>query len=72
MTIFYKPISTNKHQEPQELIKGKEHLCKLCTFPYNAKLPIYNIAVHFYDTGTVEEWLKFGQTSRQSSQDRML
>eukprot|EP00957_Ditylum_brightwellii_P177382 13511616-Ditylum_brightwellii.AAC.1 len=43
------------------MAKGKCHMFKLCTVPYNANWPIYNSIVPFYDTGSVEEWLKFGQ-----------
>eukprot|EP00957_Ditylum_brightwellii_P070616 5365636-Ditylum_brightwellii.AAC.2 len=34
---------------------------KLCTVPYNTNSPTCNLAVPFYDTGSVEEWLKFWQ-----------
>eukprot|EP00957_Ditylum_brightwellii_P190198 14477884-Ditylum_brightwellii.AAC.1 len=42
-------------------MKGNYHTYKLYTVPYNTNLPTYDLAVPFYDNGTVEEWLKFCQ-----------
>eukprot|EP00957_Ditylum_brightwellii_P148503 11307098-Ditylum_brightwellii.AAC.1 len=50
-----------KQPKLQELTKGDYHTYKLCTVPFNANSPTYNLAVLFYDTGSVEEWLKFWQ-----------
>eukprot|EP00957_Ditylum_brightwellii_P139752 10649844-Ditylum_brightwellii.AAC.1 len=77
MVTFSKPISANEPQgngpqeikpfipleqtEPQELVKGEYYICKLHTMPYNSNLPAYNLAVPFFGTRTVEEWLKFLQ-----------
>eukprot|EP00957_Ditylum_brightwellii_P123833 9439635-Ditylum_brightwellii.AAC.1 len=33
----------------------------LCMVPYNTNSPTHDLAVSFYDTGSVEEWLKFQQ-----------
>eukprot|EP00957_Ditylum_brightwellii_P035108 2661749-Ditylum_brightwellii.AAC.1 len=54
MVTFSKPLNAVKPQ-------GYCHRYKLCTVPYNANLPTYNLAVPFYDNGTVEDWLKFCQ-----------
>eukprot|EP00957_Ditylum_brightwellii_P153645 11692955-Ditylum_brightwellii.AAC.1 len=43
-------------------MKGDYHMYKLCTVPYNANSPTYNLAVPFYYTGSVEDCLKFWQT----------
>eukprot|EP00957_Ditylum_brightwellii_P072439 5505091-Ditylum_brightwellii.AAC.1 len=77
MVTFSKPIPTNSPQgsgprglkpiilieqaEDQELTKGEYHMYKLCTVPHNANSPTYNLAVPFYNTESVEEWLKFQQ-----------
>eukprot|EP00957_Ditylum_brightwellii_P208315 15356796-Ditylum_brightwellii.AAC.1 len=34
---------------------------KLHTVPYNANSPTYDLAVPFYNTGSMEGWLKFQQ-----------
>eukprot|EP00957_Ditylum_brightwellii_P051235 3884545-Ditylum_brightwellii.AAC.1 len=77
MVTFSKPCTTNKPQsngpqeikpivpieklEAQELTKGEYHMYKLCTVPYNANSSSYDLAILFYDTGSVEKWLKFWQ-----------
>eukprot|EP00957_Ditylum_brightwellii_P011880 895225-Ditylum_brightwellii.AAC.1 len=42
-------------------MKCDYHIYKLCTVPYNANLPIYNLAIPWFDTESVEEWLKIWQ-----------
>eukprot|EP00957_Ditylum_brightwellii_P210364 15364883-Ditylum_brightwellii.AAC.1 len=49
------------HPQMCELTKGNYHMYKLCTVPYNANLPTYNLVVPFYNNGPMEEWLKFCQ-----------
>eukprot|EP00957_Ditylum_brightwellii_P201931 15327861-Ditylum_brightwellii.AAC.1 len=41
------------------MTKGKYHASKLCTVPNNANSPTYNLTSLFYNTGSVEEWMKF-------------
>eukprot|EP00957_Ditylum_brightwellii_P176946 13478424-Ditylum_brightwellii.AAC.1 len=52
MVTLSKPLTVVKPQ-------GDYHTYKLRTVPYNANLPMYNLAVPFYNNGSVEEWLKF-------------
>eukprot|EP00957_Ditylum_brightwellii_P022128 1669621-Ditylum_brightwellii.AAC.1 len=77
MVTFSKPLTVGEHQGnvPQELkpiipiecpqvgelTKGNHHMYKLRMVPYNVNFPTYNLAVPFYNTGPVEEWLKFHQ-----------
>ena len=56
-----KPIILIKQVEAQGLQKGEYHTYKLHMDPYNANSPTYNLAVPFYDTEFIEEWLKFWQ-----------
>eukprot|EP00957_Ditylum_brightwellii_P147864 11259782-Ditylum_brightwellii.AAC.2 len=56
-----KPIIPIEHPQVQGLTKGNHHMYKLHMIPYNANSPTYNLAVPFYDTISVEEWLKFQQ-----------
>eukprot|EP00957_Ditylum_brightwellii_P208775 15358876-Ditylum_brightwellii.AAC.1 len=54
-----KPIILIEHPQVRELTKANYHTYNLCTVSYNTHLPIYNLAIPFYDIGSVEEWLKF-------------
>eukprot|EP00957_Ditylum_brightwellii_P145759 11099339-Ditylum_brightwellii.AAC.1 len=42
-------------------MKGNFHMYKLCMVLYNAISPTYNLLIPFFNTGSVEEWLKFWQ-----------
>eukprot|EP00957_Ditylum_brightwellii_P182463 13899939-Ditylum_brightwellii.AAC.1 len=42
-------------------MRGNYHTYKLYMVPHNANLPTYNLAIPFFNTGSVEEWLKFQQ-----------
>eukprot|EP00957_Ditylum_brightwellii_P098784 7525222-Ditylum_brightwellii.AAC.1 len=55
------PIIPFKRNEPQELIKGEYHTCKLCTVPYNMNLLTYDLVVPYFDVGTIKEWFKSQQ-----------
>eukprot|EP00957_Ditylum_brightwellii_P047104 3577232-Ditylum_brightwellii.AAC.1 len=54
-----KPIILLERPKPQELVNSKYHSHKLCTTPCNTNSPTYDLVVLFFDTGTIEEWLKF-------------
>eukprot|EP00957_Ditylum_brightwellii_P080688 6136657-Ditylum_brightwellii.AAC.1 len=56
-----KPIILIECPQVNELAKGNYHMHKLRMVPYNANLPMYDLAVSLYDNGTMEEWLKFCQ-----------
>eukprot|EP00957_Ditylum_brightwellii_P068046 5165820-Ditylum_brightwellii.AAC.2 len=56
-----KPIIPFERDKPQELVKGKYHMYKLCMVPYNTNLLTYNLVVPYFDVETVKEWLKFQQ-----------
>eukprot|EP00957_Ditylum_brightwellii_P194373 14803418-Ditylum_brightwellii.AAC.1 len=71
MTTFYKPSIANEPQsnspqklkpiimieqpKVQKLAKGEYHMYKLCMVSYNINSPKYNLAIPFYNTGSVEE-----------------
>eukprot|EP00957_Ditylum_brightwellii_P122951 9374755-Ditylum_brightwellii.AAC.1 len=40
-------------------MKGNYHAHKLRTVPYNTNSPMYDLAIPLFNTGSVEEWLKF-------------
>eukprot|EP00957_Ditylum_brightwellii_P091821 6991236-Ditylum_brightwellii.AAC.1 len=77
MVTFSKPLTVVEPQgnSPQELTpipliefpqackltKDNYLMYKLCMVPYNTNLPMYDLAVPFYDNRSVEEWLKFCQ-----------
>eukprot|EP00957_Ditylum_brightwellii_P117061 8929079-Ditylum_brightwellii.AAC.1 len=69
MVTFSKPSTTSKPQgnglqklkiiitiersQVRECTKGNYHMYRLCTVPYNTNLPMYNIAVPFYNNRSV-------------------
>eukprot|EP00957_Ditylum_brightwellii_P030128 2280538-Ditylum_brightwellii.AAC.1 len=56
-----KPITLIELPKISKLTKGNYHTYKLSMVPYNANSPTYDLAIPFFSTGSVEEWLKFWQ-----------
>eukprot|EP00957_Ditylum_brightwellii_P052208 3958870-Ditylum_brightwellii.AAC.1 len=56
-----KPIILIEHPKVHKFKKGNYHKYKLRTVPYNANSPTYDLAIPFFNMGSVEEWLKFWQ-----------
>eukprot|EP00957_Ditylum_brightwellii_P048193 3657877-Ditylum_brightwellii.AAC.1 len=50
-----KSIILIEHPKVHKLTKGNYHMYKLCTVPYNANLPTYDLAIPFFNTESVEE-----------------
>ena len=52
-----KPIILIEQPQVRELTKGDYRMYKIHMVLYSANLPTYDLAVPFYDTVSVEEWL---------------
>eukprot|EP00957_Ditylum_brightwellii_P088757 6759306-Ditylum_brightwellii.AAC.1 len=56
-----KPIILSERPKARKLTKNNYHTYKLHMVPYYANLPTHDLTIPFFNTGSVEKWLKFWQ-----------